>query len=166
MDISNYQKLAFRTCKELPIEEHLSHMALGIASETFELMLSDSVNDIEHTKEEIGDVLWYVACLAEQLNIELVNQNIDDDRDSLTVLVESAEKLISMIKKANIYRKSFTYNEYKTAILKLYNSVIFFCDSEQLSHEDIMRENISKLEKRYPEKYSDKSAIQRLDKVD
>lgn len=68
LTIEEYLPLAKRTCKELPHEEHITHMVLGIIGEVGELV--DAVKrhyiygkplDITNVREEIGDLGWYIA---------------------------------------------------------------------------------------------------------
>lgn len=70
LTFQEYSPLAMRTCKELPREDHITHMVLGIIGEVGELV--DAVKrhyiygkplDIANVKEEIGDLSWYVAGL-------------------------------------------------------------------------------------------------------
>ena len=70
LTFQEYLPLAMRTCKELPHEDHITHMVLGIIGEVGELV--DAVKrhyiygkplDIANVKEEIGDLSWYVAGL-------------------------------------------------------------------------------------------------------
>jgi NTP pyrophosphatase (non-canonical NTP hydrolase) len=120
MKFSLYQQLAKRTEKPLDLPGSLQHGMLGIVTEAGEM--GDTIKRVviygaaldepvekdggktrrENVREEIGDLLWYIAVIANNLGI-----NLD----------EAAE------------------------------------------------ENIAKLQKRYPEKYSDTDAMARADKA-
>ena len=74
MNFNEYQKLAMRTARELNIVE----FALGISGEAGEV--TDLIKKVEfHGHEmnkiklvdELGDVLWYLALLAETIGVEL-----------------------------------------------------------------------------------------------
>ncbi len=79
MNATEYQRLAARTEKPLPVEGRLQHAMLGITSEAGEL--ADTVK--KHViygqplkvvgeasiTEEIGDLLWYAALLANATGI-------------------------------------------------------------------------------------------------
>lgn len=68
MQISEYQALANRTAKELPLHKALLHVTTGLAGEVGEL--SDAIKkaeiygkdwDMENIAEELADVMWFVA---------------------------------------------------------------------------------------------------------
>jgi NTP pyrophosphatase (non-canonical NTP hydrolase) len=81
MDLNDYQKAARRTA--IYAEEHwVIYPALGLASEAGEVagkikkVLRDQGGDfakapLEAIKDELGDVLWYVAALAADLGLAL-----------------------------------------------------------------------------------------------
>lgn len=110
MNLNEYQNLANRTAKPLPTQiDNLNHALYGMTSETGEFadamkkhVIYGKPLDTENLKEELGDLMWYIALAATALNTDL--------------------------------------------------SII--CE-----------ENIDKLRKRYPEKYTDAHAIARADKV-
>ena len=87
MDLNEYQK--FAACGILPAtleREPVVGYALGLAGEAGEVV--DDIKKrvfhgrdvpIEHTAEELGDVLWYVANIATQYNLSLqdiIEQNV------------------------------------------------------------------------------------------
>ena len=71
MNLTEYQTLAFRTEKPLPIEGRLQHAVLGICSELGELAClvqqvtytPFSINLPADFKEELGDICWYLAII-------------------------------------------------------------------------------------------------------
>jgi len=79
MTIDDYQNLAVRTrSKDLSPLESLTTLTLGLAGEAGEV--ADIVkkhvghgHDLDHDKivAEIGDVLWYCACLSDHLGVSL-----------------------------------------------------------------------------------------------
>jgi NTP pyrophosphatase (non-canonical NTP hydrolase) len=81
MDLNRYQQAARRTA--IYAEEHrVIYPALGLASEAGEVagkikkVLRDQRGDfaqapLEAIKDELGDVLWYVAVLAADLGLSL-----------------------------------------------------------------------------------------------
>ncbi len=81
MELSEYQQLARRTA-QYPREAWLAYPALGLAGEAGEVAehakkaIRDdegSVSDArrEAMAKELGDVLWYVAQLATELELDL-----------------------------------------------------------------------------------------------
>ena len=87
MDFQIYQLQALRTAKELPFEQNLMHTALGLAGEAGEY--ADAVKkhlvygkelDHENAREELGDILWFVALACDALSTDMATvaqANID-----------------------------------------------------------------------------------------
>lgn len=95
MDATKYLELSDRTCKHisadgvviLPEMYDLLHATLGISGEAGELL--DAVKksfiynkplDVVNAKEELGDIMWYIALACRTLNVsleELMQMNID-----------------------------------------------------------------------------------------
>jgi NTP pyrophosphatase (non-canonical NTP hydrolase) len=81
MDFSEYQRLSRQTAA-YPREAWLSYPALGLAGEAGEVAehvkksLRDDGGVVSHERrlaltKELGDVLWYAAQLATELDLEL-----------------------------------------------------------------------------------------------
>lgn len=104
LDIDSYQEFAVsKMSKDLTKKEELATLALGIAGEGGEV--ADHVKkhighghdlDEEHLVKELGDVLWYVATMADHLGIKLSD-----------VAHRNIEKL------SNRYPKGFTIEDSK-----------------------------------------------------
>lgn len=87
MTIQEYQ--AFATLGQKPGNGLVVH-SLGIVGEVGEVidcikkgMRDESPYDIEHIKEELGDVLWYICNIATDLHIdmdEVIDMNVDKIR--------------------------------------------------------------------------------------
>ncbi len=95
MDSNKYLELSDRTCKHIGVEGvvilpemyDLLHATLGISGEAGELL--DAVKksfiynkelDFVNAKEELGDILWYVALACRTLGVsfdEIMQMNID-----------------------------------------------------------------------------------------
>jgi NTP pyrophosphatase (non-canonical NTP hydrolase) len=81
MEIAEYQRLSRRTA-EYPREAWLAYPALGLAGEAGEVAehakkaIRDDAGAVssqrrEQMAKELGDVLWYVAQLASELELDL-----------------------------------------------------------------------------------------------
>ncbi|MHB8233728.1 MAG: nucleoside triphosphate pyrophosphohydrolase family protein [Solirubrobacteraceae bacterium] len=81
MELSEYQRLSRRTA-EYPRDAWLAYPALGLAGEAGEVAehakkaIRDDGGEVreerrEKMSKELGDVLWYVAQLASELNLDL-----------------------------------------------------------------------------------------------
>jgi NTP pyrophosphatase (non-canonical NTP hydrolase) len=90
MDLSTYQRISRRTAG-YPRESWLAYPALGLAGEAGEVAehakkaIRDDAGAITDERraamgKELGDVLWYVAQLATELDLDLdevAQQNLD-----------------------------------------------------------------------------------------
>ena len=163
MIYQQYQQEAKRTLAKLETPmQNIEHMASGIITELAEIMDIYKKNlaykkalDINHVKEEIGDLLWYVANLhtladkefnlEQKLNIEKIDSKI--------------ELIWKVIKTIQI--DLFDLEKINQPIIQLLANLEI---SEQ-EVMNIMQTNIDKLKVRYPEKFTEENAINRdLDK--
>ncbi len=82
MTFDEYQKLALRTAAGKEKKNELFHLLLGLLGEAgeiaekFKKLVRDQDSDLgkvdrEDLKKELGDVLWYIATLADFLDISL-----------------------------------------------------------------------------------------------
>ncbi|GGH98987.1 nucleoside triphosphate pyrophosphohydrolase family protein [Mammaliicoccus vitulinus] len=80
MELNEYQQLALRTMSDIrrDPEQSLINGALGLTGEAGEV--ADIVKkhvfhghelDEQELKKELGDVLWYIACCAKALDMDL-----------------------------------------------------------------------------------------------
>ena len=89
MNMQYYQKEAARTAIYRP-EHAVTYPALGLADEAGEVagkvkrIMRDGTFDRDAIAKELGDVLWYVAALCRDLNVdmaEVAHQNLAKLRD-------------------------------------------------------------------------------------
>ena len=82
MTFDEYQAAALRTARDKNAPDELFHLVLGLVGESgeiaekFKKLVRDKQSDVsqldkDDIKKELGDVLWYVAVLAEYLGIQL-----------------------------------------------------------------------------------------------
>jgi NTP pyrophosphatase (non-canonical NTP hydrolase) len=90
MDLSDYQRQSRRTA-EYPREAWLAYPALGLAGEAGEVAehakktIRDDAGKVSDERraamsKELGDVLWYVAQIASELDLsldEIAKQNLE-----------------------------------------------------------------------------------------
>lgn len=91
MNLNEYQKLAKRTAAPKDKKNELFHLVLGLMGESGEIaekmkkIVRDNASDFDaldkdDLKKELGDILWYIAILADYFDIELEEigkKNID-----------------------------------------------------------------------------------------
>lgn len=87
MDIKTYLSASERTLIDKGHDMNLLHAAMGISTESGELMdafkrklFYGKELDVVNLKEEVGDIMWYVAILLRELDLdfnEILQLNID-----------------------------------------------------------------------------------------
>lgn len=136
------------------VNTRITHAVVGIMTEAVEYMQhTDHVN----AREEIGDLLWYVAILADELHadletwleiaVEKESQIIWKGRGTLTV---KANNILDNYKKREFYGKGKPYTEYITELLAV---LVQLCSQHETTIEAEMQRVIAKLRTRYPEKF-------------
>lgn len=176
----SYQTAAFRTAKRF---EHkagdLNHACLGIVTEWFEFKFaSDDANRLE----EAADLMWYVALAATTLEIKLseltgtnyVNtfqiasmKGVDVGFDMSAPVERAIGAFSTAVKRIAIYDKPLDQPMVRGLMESLGEIVLGLsrlCEKNELVLVQGLRENIAKLRKRFPEKYSNEAAEARADK--
>ena len=160
-------------------EASLLHAAIGISSETAELLVADS---IENIVEELGDMEFYIeagyqvlggrrSALADELVLEAADPAHHQVLGTVTIAMSTtAGRLLDLAKKGWVYNKPLDDNA-KRAVR--YELMRLECMMEQLldmvgvRRPDVLRTNQTKLGKRYPQGvYTDQAAQVRADKAD
>jgi NTP pyrophosphatase (non-canonical NTP hydrolase) len=97
MKFEQYAPLALRTAKPLERNAQIEHAQIGILTETGELadafkrhVIYGKPLDVINLAEEVGDVLWYVALLLNELGVKarVIDRLIEDmleEQDDPTV---------------------------------------------------------------------------------
>jgi len=76
---------------------------------------------------------------------------------------ESGE-LLDVLKKALVYHQRFDFEHAKEEVGDLLHYIARLIDSCGWTFEEVMQENVQKLQKRYPNGYSHQAATERADK--
>ena len=183
MKFADYIPLAMRTCKPLPVADHINHMGLGIVGEMGEIVDQlkkayiygkplDQVNIIE----EVGDVAYYVAGivnlvpslhgfldsaeLPNSVNLERLHEAKSKVTRTILLNTMSATNLVvdlGVIVDVDGIASEDAESVAKTLCMFLYaTTVLLDVDLGQACEV-----NIAKLAKRYGDKYSDYAATNR-----
>ena len=171
MTIQEYVPLAYRTRVDLGSEElNIDHMVLGVATEIGELLdihkkklAYNKPIDWVNYKEEIGDLAWYFAGYLSIKNIQVSDEYIE-----LAEMVNE-EELAEIFTKEYFYIRTVGDRICDEMLLDETETISFWFTFLQLllsyhnlgSLSDVMETNIAKLKARYPDKYSDESALNR-----
>lgn len=187
--IENYQELAKRTCASLGNEKlDLSHMILGLVSEQSEWMTAIANGDSVNYSEEVADIFWYLAnyCTFRGYSFyEIYEQsknlpfdNTTPEYETLAFYFEYSDtrheiQVMSMVSQlSDLVKKYVAYNKPIDKELELtllqYIVGIFYTDEAYNTpdnfyfdfHRDL-KNNIEKLQKRYPEKFTEENALNR-----
>lgn len=184
MKFAEYVPLAIRTCKFLPLADHINHMGLGIVGEMGELVDQikkayiygkgvDQVNIIE----EVGDVAWYVAGIAyhypiltewmesDELKASVNHERLAEARQKITraILLNSMSAANLCVDLGGIVDSEIPNDDPGAVnVVKTIGTMLFA--TALLLEVDLAQAyevNIAKLAKRYGDKYSDYSALNR-----
>ena len=181
--LEEYRLLAARTLPDLgSMNNNLLHMEAGIAGE----FLGETVDilkktfaykkplDKVHLGEELADTVWYCAgsetinklpemdvCFDEETlaNIEIVkNQTITYIKESVEIRKSSIETECLGIILAN---KNAVDSTNRGAILAIIGICMGVCEVLEIDFWQALTNNISKLQVRYPEKFTEEAALNR-----
>jgi NTP pyrophosphatase (non-canonical NTP hydrolase) len=143
----------------------LLHAALGVTTELLELI--NGTDDLNH-KEEIGDVYWYLAIAADELEctfqelMSIATKNPQEiEADPGPIFVTTIGELNNLVKRACFYGLPFEDvafgRQLGNVLLMLENA----CRDKNVTPEEAMEANIAKLRRRYGEKFTTEAAVNR-----
>lgn len=166
--MNNYITKAMRTLA--PGQGTMLHVVLGLNGEWHEINQSHCDEE-----KEIGDFFWYLALGFHVLGIkhqwqETIDSYINDtdlciEPDALMVALD---ELTDLVKRALIYNQDIQMEQYRSpmqkALLAFVDWVECYSSDYTVSDiDDILSANISKLEKRYPDKFTTEASIAKED---
>ena len=181
--LEEYRLLAARTLPDLgSIGNNFLHMEAGIAGE----FLGETVDilkktfaykkplDKVHLGEELADTVWYCAGV-ETIN-KLPETDVCFDEETLANIEIVKNQTITYIKESVEIRSSFIETEClrvilankravdstnKGAILAVIGICMGICEVLEIDFWQALTNNISKLQVRYPEKFTEEAALNR-----
>lgn len=140
------------------VNPRITHAVVGIMTECVEYMgHTDSVN----AKEEIGDILWYMAILADELREDLqewIDTAAGGGYGGPVILVSRANELLDVYKKQTFYGKGKSYRD---AVIPIIRTLVGLAGRHETTIEAEMQRVIAKLRIRYPEKFNSELADNR-----
>ena len=181
--LEEYRLLAARTLPDLgSMSNNLLHMEAGIAGE----LLGEAVDilkktfaykkplDKVHLGEELADTVWY--CVGTETISKLPEMEICFDKEPLEAIETVKNQTISYIKESIELRKSTVETEClgvilankgavdstnRGAILAIIGICMGICELLEIDFWQTLTNNISKLQVRYPEKFTEEAALNR-----
>lgn len=187
MNLMEYVPLALRTEKQLPTGQRMEHACLGLITEAGEIVtiakrvaiynkqFDDGMR--AHMLEEIGDIMWYFAVLADVICADLEKfQNLhmpesDNDGNKLTSLAMVLGEHIGRICHGVIRceMQGYLTNKDQLVISASMGMVLEICriaaEHCNSTLEKCLEDNIVKLRIRYPDAYTNEAAEARADKA-
>lgn len=189
-NLAEYQQLASRTCPDLGSPAlNIFHMNSGIITEVGEAI--DPIKkhiaykkplDIVNIGEEIGDAMWYIANRArlflsaqsllgtwqttnESFNEALIDFKQRFEIELLTAQKSEQNKLITVSKFLHALNRAIpdmeTIKEEDCYVLGDAVILCVICELLGLDFWQILTTNIEKLQKRYPDKFTEEAAVNR-----
>lgn len=151
----------------------LLHASLGINTEVIELIYAINKGDVKNTKEEIGDMFWYIAISFDAAKKMFPEKVYVPERVNkvLGVCDKSPEYyytnlLLSIGSFTDILKRSLYYIGYKIDgnklslnVSKIYSDLLMLCGRLNIDPEQMLKDNMLKLSKRYPGGFSAINAI-------
>lgn len=159
----NYIDLALRTNSTVTgqnpeVTPDLLHATLGMADELFEYNMSKSwLNAVE----ELGDLCWFVALAGHAINHDPFNATTPD-MDKAPTLAVAVASFVSSVKKSYAYGKELDTLSLRYLLDVMVARVeLISLNKVKRDLSEVLNANIAKLQARYPEKFSQGSAITR-----
>jgi NTP pyrophosphatase (non-canonical NTP hydrolase) len=142
----------------------LLHAAIGIMTESAELLLAPE-GDTTNVKEELGDVLWYVAIAADEMQVtfdqlKLLGDEIAQDHP-LRYLLGSAGSALDVIKRGLFYGITIDTRRLGKNLGSILLAIEVLAEAEGWTMSDLQEANIAKLTKRFPDKFTTEAAVNR-----
>lgn len=163
MNLKDFKIECKRTCPTLGggMAVDLSHMVLGMNTEVVELKAAIRNGDEVNILEEISDLMWYYCNYLTFRGIELptassyfITNYIDNLYDTICLLQD-------LVKKNLAYGKDIPLQEEAECLREILALVQGACKYYDLNLEEGLEKNITKLKKRFPDKFDAELAINR-----
>lgn len=155
-NFTNFSEAALQTIKEHVNKDYaIMDWTLGLAGEAgevFELLYSEDLSKVELAKE-LGDVCWYCAALAYELDIDpndiLLMTGHKDAEENLPVRIGQVSE---MVKHCIMHKEEFTTGKrfkMKVEISAIMTIISNIATNFNFTLEDVLHLNIAKLSHRY-----------------
>lgn len=168
MDFEGYIEKAWRTANtNQPHGQALAIWALGLEGESIEYLETMPTGDSCKSIKELGDVMWYVAAIYKQINLNTPvlglprNPKTDASAETLHFAAKDAGELI---KKHIGHGHELDHLTIIEALQRVVQCVGEAAKIHGSSLEEVMHSNIEKLEARYKQEvFTTKESIDRVE---
>lgn len=134
-----------------------NHAITGLTTEAVELLIG---TDPLNTKEEIGDVLWYIALLCDEWGLKYTASEYGLG-DAVYGIMSEVGQLADLYKRAVFYGQTFEPILAQQAVSTLLFFLTAVARNYGFSLADCEKANIRKLRVRYPKQFSEYDALNR-----
>jgi len=138
---------------------HLLHAALGLSTETLELLLA---KNSENINEELGDICWYLTLASHSINHTPIYWDTEIPCLILDFISE-VEDFVSLVKKEVIYGNHQSLEPTLSRVWRRYQQMLYHFTGSS-SPDTIMKYNMGKLNQRYSTTFTSEEAAFRKDK--
>lgn len=165
--VSKLVKDGSQILSELTPEKcHLWHMATGLVGETIELM---EATTLENKIEELGDIEFYSEGIRQAVGITmkdiLSSTFISPQHPAAEAATIAAGWVLDAVKKHVAYNKPLNLESLITSLALCHFCVTMFTSQCGLTRNDVLKANMDKLSKRYPNfNFTNEAAQKRADK--
>lgn len=154
-----YHKMAQRTASTKTVRDKLINGALGLCGEIDEYVCEKLF--VENRVNEAGDVMWYVTELAEGLGVSIADiAAIDDEGDGADIYHEAA-LIADTVKKYAFQGHVINKYEIMHGLNRIMGSITRRMSLYGYPMDEILRGNVEKLLKRYPDGFEAEKSIHR-----
>ena len=164
MNTQEFTKLALRTesTSVCEVNPRIEHAIYGLNTEATEALVW---TDLTNLKEEIGDCLWYMAILCDELGIEMSDTEVPHRgvqlEEQLKLVVAIAGDSLDHLKKVKFYGKALDTDLLTSNMEFMQCKLKRVCKSIGTTVEQEMERVIRKLQIRYPNKFTKEDALNR-----
>lgn len=155
---AEYHKMAQRTASTTTARDKLINGALGLCGEVNEYIRERLY--IESRVNEAGDVMWYIAEIAEGLGVTIADI-AGIENDSSTDVYNEAALIADAVKKYAYQGHSINKYEITHGLNKIMCFIVRRMSDFGYTIDDILRGNVEKLLKRYPNGFEADRSIHR-----
>jgi len=174
MEFKQYLIESSRTLNSSGKDLDLLHCAAGLRTESGELI--DVIKkhifygqslDIVNMKEELGDIMWYIAIPVRMfdLNLDLTMQNDGfykkKIKNQITTKVGLMKYFLSFDTMIHHLSECITINLSKSDFNNVIEDINLICEIYNLNLSEIMDININKLKARFPNNFTQEHALNR-----
>jgi len=153
MDFKEYVKLAMRTnVQDRSFKDNILNGLLGLYGEIIEFLTASEDGELN----ELGDCYWYTALLFHTTGLELLN--IKKAKNNLIVNIGL---LFDHFKKHFFQGHSLDSNLVQVLLSEIKFHLDDYATSINSSPEEVMKYNVNKLKKRFPEGFEVEKSINR-----